>query len=139
MLYGDMRRAIVGLPITTSSALLPDGWQGAYCKRTETILIDRRLTYSGKRCALVHELIHWQYGDDSCDPSIRSIQESRTRRETAMLLIDPAEYAMLERVYEANLWYIAQELNVTMQVLWDYQDLLKSRRPVTAQPERDSD
>lgn len=52
MTYGAMRRAIIGLPVTVSSALLPDGLWGCYDNETHVILIDRRLTYTAKRCTL---------------------------------------------------------------------------------------
>lgn len=58
MTYGAMRRAIVGLPVTVSSAILPDGLWGCYDAENHVILIDRRLTYAAKRCTLVHELLH---------------------------------------------------------------------------------
>ncbi|MCX8646280.1 hypothetical protein J3T92_06630, partial [Bifidobacterium sp. B4081] len=29
------------------------------------ILIDRSMTYTQKRCTLVHELIHWQHADNT--------------------------------------------------------------------------
>lgn len=119
MTYGAMRRAIIGLPVTASSAILPDGLWGCYDATTGVILIDRRLTYTAKRCTLVHELLHWKYGDDGCSND-RSRQERRTRTQTALLLIDPIELAALERMYDDDLWSIAEELNVTTQVLEDY-------------------
>lgn len=123
MTYGAMRRAIIGLPVTVSSAILPDGLWGCYDATTGVILIDRRLTYTAKRCTLVHELLHWKYGDDGCSND-RSRQERRTRTQTALLLIDPIELAALERMYDDDLWSIADELNVTMQVLEDYRHTL---------------
>ena len=48
MTYGAMRRAIVGLPVTVSSAILPDGLWGCYDAATEVILIDRRLHIHGQ-------------------------------------------------------------------------------------------
>lgn len=33
MTYGAMRRAIIGLPVTVSSAILPDGLWGCYDER----------------------------------------------------------------------------------------------------------
>lgn len=125
MTYGAMRRAIIGLPVTVSSALLPDGLWGCYDAATEVILIDRRLTYTAKRCTLVHELLHWQHGDTGC-ANDRSKQERRARRETASLLIDPVELALLERMYD-DPWSIADELNVTIQVLTDYRQILAER------------
>ena len=66
MTYGAMRRAIIGLPVTVSSAILPDGLWGCYDDENRVILIDRRLTYTAKRCTLVHELLHWRHGDTGC-------------------------------------------------------------------------
>ncbi|NMN02818.1 ImmA/IrrE family metallo-endopeptidase [Bifidobacterium panos] len=124
MTYGDMRRAITGMPVTVASALLPDGMCGAYDNETRVILIDRRLTYASKRCTLMHEMIHWWHGDSSCNPHSRAKNEYRTRHQTALLLIDPIEYATLERMYEGDAWHMAAELGVTVQVIRDYQDTL---------------
>lgn len=125
MTYGAMRRAIIGLPVTVSSALLPNGLWGCYDNETHVILIDRRLTYTAKRCTLVHELLHWKHGDTGCSNN-RSKQERRARRQTARLLIDPAELALAERMYDDDLWSIAEELNVTTQVLTDYRAMLNT-------------
>ena len=38
MTYGAMRRAIIGLPVTVSSALLPDGLWGCYDASNSVIL-----------------------------------------------------------------------------------------------------
>lgn len=125
MTYGAMRRAIIGLPVTVSSAILPDGLWGCYDATTGVILIDRRLTYTAKRCTLVHELLHWRHGDTGCSTDC-SRQEQRTRTQTALLLIDPIELAALERIYDDDLWSIADELNVTTQVLTDYRAMLNT-------------
>lgn len=127
MTYGAMRRVIIGLPVTVSSALLPDGLWGCYDNETHVILIDRRLTYTAKRCTLVHELLHWRHGDTGCSNDC-SRQEQRTRTQTALLLIDPIELAALERMYDDDLWSIADELNVTTQVLTDYRAMLNTSR-----------
>lgn len=125
MTYGAMRRAIVGLPVTVSSAILPDGLWGCYDAATEVILIDRRLTYTAKRCTLVHELLHWRHGDTGCSNNSSKL-ERRARQQTARLLIDPAELALVERMYDDDLWSIAEELNVTTQVLTDYRAMLNT-------------
>lgn len=67
---------------------------------------------------LTHELLHWKHGDDGC-ANDSSKQERRTRTQTALTLVNPAELALLERMYEYE-WQIADELNVTTQVLEDY-------------------
>lgn len=124
MTYGDMRRAIVNLPVTVASAILPDGLYGTYDAKLQAILIDRRLTYTGKRCTLVHELVHWWHGDYSCDTRSRVKTECRTRRQTALILIDQDECATLERMYDGDLWHMASGLNVTRDVLLDYRKTL---------------
>mgnify|MGYP000593386927 CR=1 FL=1 len=50
--------------------------------------------------------------------------ERRCRRETALTLISPVDYGMVEQVYEGNTWMMAVELGVTIQVLNDYRQLL---------------
>lgn len=124
MTYGAMRRAIIGLPVTVSSAILPDGLWGCYDDENHVILIDRRLTYAAKRCTLVHELTHWRHGDASCEHVARSREEHRARRETALTLIDPLHYGLLEQMYDGNSWNIAQELEVTQQVLGDFRQVM---------------
>ena len=110
-----------------SSVILPDGLWGCYDASNSVILIDRRLTYTAKRCVLTHELLHWKHGDDG-RANDRSRQERRTRTQTALLLIDPIELAALERMYDDDLWSIAEELNVTTQVLTDYRAMLNTSR-----------
>lgn len=126
MTYGAMRRAIVGLPVTVSSAILPDGLWGCYDAENHVILIDRRLTYAAKRCTLVHELLHWRHGDAGCSNDSSKL-ERRARRETALTLIDPLRYGMLEQMYEGNSWNISQELEVTQQVLGDFRLAMSER------------
>lgn len=126
MTYGAMRRAIVGLPVTVSSDILPNGLWGCYDAENHVILIDRRLTYAAKRCTLVHELLHWRHGDTGCSNDSSKL-ERRARRETALTLIDPLRYGMLEQMYEGNSWNISQELEVTQQVLGDFRLAMSER------------
>lgn len=126
MTYGAMRRAIIGLPVTVSSAILPDGLWGCYDDENRVILIDRRLTYAAKRCTLAHELLHWRHGDTGCSNDSSKL-ERRARRETALTLIDPLRYGMLEQMYEGNSWNISQELEVTQQVLGDFRLAMSER------------
>jgi Zn-dependent peptidase ImmA (M78 family) len=121
-----MRRAIIGLPVAVSSAILPDGLWGCYDDENRVILIDRRLTYAAKRCTLVHELLHWRHGDTGCSNDSSKL-ERRARRETALTLIDPLRYGMLEQMYEGNSWNISQELEVTQQVLGDFRLAMSER------------
>lgn len=124
MTYGDMRRATANLPIIIASAELPGDLWGIYSDKDKAIIIDRRLTYTAKRCTLVHELIHWWHGDADCYMAAKVKHERRTRAETARLLVDAHEYALAERMYGGNSWLMAQELDVTTQVLDDYRELV---------------
>ncbi|MEK0210025.1 hypothetical protein WM015_08020 [Bifidobacterium mongoliense] len=92
------------------------------------IIVDRAMTYTQKRCALTHELVHWSHGDSTCVPVIHTRIENRTRRETATLLVSPTDYALAETMYEGDVAHIAAELDVTEQVIRDFQDLVLYRR-----------
>ncbi|WP_288270173.1 ImmA/IrrE family metallo-endopeptidase [uncultured Bifidobacterium sp.] len=134
MTYGQMRRAVLDLHVVVASAILPGDLMGCYDRRRDVILVDRRLTYRAKRCVLVHELVHWAHGDDG--EYARGLCEARTRRETALTLIDPAEYALAERTYDGNPWAIADELDVTMQVIRDYRSVLSGSRIMVSDKSR---
>ena len=134
MTYGQMRRAVLGLHVVVASAVLPGDLMGCYDKRRDVILVDRRLTYRAKRCVLVHELVHWAHGDDG--EYARGLCEARTRRETALTLIDQDEYELAERTYDGNPWAIADELDVTMQVLRDYRSMLSGGRIMVSDKSR---
>ena len=126
MTYGQMRRYADTLNVTISSALLPAGMPGFYDETTRTILIDRQLIYSQKRCTLVHELIHWQHADATRAGVYGARLERRTRRETALKLVNPLEYQTAEAMYEGDPYQIACELDVTLQIISDYQRILDS-------------
>ena len=126
MTYGQMRRYADTLNVTISSALLPAGMTGFYDEATRTILIDRQLIYCQKRCTLVHELIHWQHADATRNSIYGARLERRTRRETALKLVNPLEYQTAEAMYEGNPYQIACELDVTIQIIQDYQRILDS-------------
>ncbi|WLT10078.1 hypothetical protein [Bifidobacterium asteroides] len=139
MTYGQMRRYADTLNVTISSALLPAGMTGFYDEATRTILIDRQLIYCQKHCTLVHELIHWQHADTTRDGVFGSRLENRTRRETALKLVNPLEYQTAEAMYEGDPYQIACELDVTLQIIQDYRILLNEqlthapRRPIGRQ------
>lgn len=82
MSYGQMRMALyqVAPDLHVASARLPGRLDGVYCLATNTVLIDRRITYTRKRCALVHELVHWQHGDDTSNGCRGGKNERRCRR-----------------------------------------------------------
>ena len=122
--YGQMRWAINDLPVQVRSAHLPDNVYGAYDESKQLILIDLGLTYTQKRCTLAHELIHWQYGDDTCLGHCGVKQELRARRGAASLLVGVLEYASAEVVFDGELFGIAAELGVTVEVVCDFRELV---------------
>lgn len=76
-------------------------------------------------CTLCHELVHAKYRDLGCGTRFGVKCERRARRETALMLISPTEFAMAERMWDGDTWHMAAELDVTMQVLTDYRQILK--------------
>lgn len=125
--YGQMRYWVDDhCDVAVASAMLPEGYDGYYDDTEQSILIDWRLTYAQKRCALVHELVHWVHGDPCCDGWLRAKCERRTRRETAGILVDLAAYQTAENIYDGEIHRIAEELEVTPGVICDYQGLVLS-------------
>ena len=110
--------------VMVEDRMLAGGMCGFYYAPLRLIVLDSRLTDHQRRCTLCHELIHAQYSDTGCGTLAGTKAERRTRRETALRLVDPVEYATAERVFEGDVWRIACELGVTVQVVRDYQDTL---------------
>ena len=90
--------------------------------------VKSQLIYCRKRCTLVHELIHWQHADATRDGVYGPRLERQTRRETALKLVNPIEYQTAEVMYEGDHYQIACELDVTLQIIQDYQRILDSSR-----------
>lgn len=63
--------------------------------------------------------------DTGCGTTYGVKAERRARRETALKLIDPIEYASAEELHEGDAYRIACELDVTLQVVEDYRRLLR--------------
>lgn len=127
--YGQMRMAILDLDVTVASAMLPGDLYGLYDESRRLILIDRRMTYTRKRCTLMHELVHWLHGDQTCTGVIGNRYERRTRLETARRLISPLEYATAETIWDGKPGLIADELNVTQEIVEDYRSMLHDMIP----------
>ncbi len=122
--YSEMRWIADSLGIRVSSANLPKGTNGLYRDTDQRILLELNMTYRQKRCALAHELMHWRRGDQTCSTRESCRQERRARRDTAIALIDPVDYATAENVCDGDPSAIAEELEVTKQVLEDFRNML---------------
>lgn len=103
---------------------LPRDICGLYDNQHGLILLADWLNQRQRRCTLCHELIHAKHHDSGCGTQYGLKCERRCRRETALTLISPVDYGMVEQVYEGNTWMMAVELGVTVQVLTDYRQLL---------------
>ncbi len=112
----------MGLSVVSCS--LPRDICGLYDDRHKLILLADGLNQRQRRCTLCHELIHAKHHDPGCGSRYGAKCERRCRRETALTLISPVDYGMVEQVYEGNTWMMAVELGVTIQVLNDYRQLL---------------
>lgn len=92
--------------------------------RQRLIILDESLPDFQRRCTLCHELVHARHHDTGCGTTYGVKAERRARRETALKLIDPIEYASAEELHEGDAYRIACELDVTLQVVEDYRRLL---------------
>lgn len=115
----------MGLKVLESD--IPGTTCGLYCDRLNTIWLADWLNDRQRLCTLCHELVHAKYRDLGCGTRFGVKCERRARRETALTLISRVEFAMAEEVYGENAWMMAAGLDVTMQVLTDYRQILSER------------
>lgn len=103
------------------------GWRGAYEHATRTVTMVRGMSHREARSTLAHEVQHALAGDvPSPFGLIRQRQELLARRRTAQVLIDPDEYAQAELLRGPYSAAIAHELDVTMRVVDDWQQMLRA-------------
>jgi Zn-dependent peptidase ImmA (M78 family) len=87
------------------------------------IVLDRRLTRVERRSALAHELVHVDNGDEQVvrigpdGPRMARRQETRADREAARRLIDLSALAAALCAHPHNPTAVADELDVTVEVL----------------------
>lgn len=120
--YGRMRMALYQLApsLVVQSTVLNGRLMGCYDAQLEAITIDRDMILDYKKCALVHELAHWVYDDDS-RPPYGGKREREARRLTAETLIRPDAYRQAETMYEGDVWLMAYELGICPDIITDYQ------------------
>lgn len=111
----DLLRLAAEEGLTVHACHLPEGMLGCYQPDSARIWFDLRLTPAERRSVIAHELGHHRYGDRTSTPAA----ERRADRFAASLLIDPAEYARIERIH-SDVWTIADELQVTVKIVEAY-------------------
>ena len=121
--YEDLLAEALRLGVKVRERELSPGRCGCYYEPTRLIIIDETLPDFARPCTLAHELAHARHQDRRCNPN-GSKAERRARRETVLRLINPTEYAIAEQMYEGDSFLIAQALDVTVQVVEDYKELL---------------
>lgn len=112
------------LGVRVEERRLPSGLCGFYYEPARLIVLDESMPDFQRRCTLCHELVHARYHDAGCGAPYGVKAERRARRQTALRLIDPVEYASAEMLCDGDAYRIACELDVTLQVVKDYQDML---------------
>ena len=103
---------------------LGDDFMGFYANDKRLIVISSGLSAAQKRSTLAHELVHALNSDDGCGGRCGAITERRTREKAAMRLIDLVDYQAAEYAYEGDTFLMAQDLEVTTQVLNDYRKII---------------
>lgn len=116
-----LRCSAVGLDVR--AAALPEGWLGAYDHRHRRVLLAHGLTPVEQRCVLAHELGHAVLAHDGPCP----VQERAAERFAARLLIDPLVLREACR-WARNDVELAEELDVTVDVIESYRELIGSVR-----------
>lgn len=111
-----LRRA-AEMGIRVHAAHLPDGILGLYSPEESRVYFDFALTPFERTTTIAHELGHAHF-DHHCD-SERNERQANTF--AAELLIDPAEYAMFERI-SSDATYIADELGVTVDLVQHFRE-----------------
>lgn len=86
----------MGLKVLESD--IPGTTCGLYCDRLRTIWLADWLNDRQRLCTLCHELVHAKYRDLGCGTRFGVKCERRARRETALMLISPAEFAISEEL-----------------------------------------
>lgn len=110
--------------ITIVERPLPAGVCGYYVDSQRLIVLHDKLNARQRHCTLTHELVHAAHHDTPGRKVFTERAERRARRETAKQLISEDAYITAEQLYAGNKWPMAACLNVTMQVLEDYQQLI---------------
>ncbi|MGQ4574931.1 ImmA/IrrE family metallo-endopeptidase [Dermabacteraceae bacterium P7006] len=113
------------LGITVRYTNLPKGTRGLWSHTTQSIHLDHHLTDRQTRSLLAHELAHALLGHQGPQDAVR---EQHAWRYAADLLIPAALYREAELLHGQDTYAIADELDVTHEIIDAYRTSLKARR-----------
>jgi len=125
----ELLRLAADYGVRVSTSRLPGDLLGAYIPATRSIRLDARLTPCERRSVLAHELGHAHFRHPAgagLSPATQARNERQADRFAARVLIDPAEYARLERI-DPDPDAIAEALGVTAELVRVYRESCLTR------------
>lgn len=111
---------ILGATIV-SNRTLPDHTPAAYSNELRMIFYRADLPEDVERCAIAHELVHWEYRDRGKSPR----EEARADRLSTLRLIRPSLLAELPLEHN-DLAGLARELDVTENTMRRYANMARN-------------
>lgn len=110
----------LGAPVVFNSTL-PHPLVAAYSRRRGAIFVRPGLIHAVERCAVAHELVHWEYGDVGTTRT----QEDRADRISTRRLVRSSRLRQAART-TPDLGMIALELQVTEKVMRLYARMVRN-------------
>lgn len=115
------------LGLTVVERVLPACMHGEYRHADRLVILREGLSQRAARSTLAHEIQHAIAGDrPGMPPAMHRKAELLACRRTAWVLIDPYEYAQAEREHDGHQASMAHALNVTLKVLRDWQNMIRT-------------
>lgn len=112
---------MLDLPVVFRDDLPEDDMVACYSHEHQAIFVRPGLLASVERCAIAHEIVHFEHGDEGTD----DLQEERADRIAARRLIRPRR---IEALIETDPAMVALELQVTEKIMRVYMRMLRQGR-----------
>lgn len=112
---------MLDLPIVFRDDLPEPDMVAGYSHGHQAVFVRTGLHSAVERCAIAHEIVHFEHGDIGTD----DLQEERADRIAARRLIRPLR---LEELGETDPAVVALELNVTEKIMRVYMRMIRQGR-----------